>query len=162
MGSLPQHSLAEFRRYMNRFVYLFPNLSNMTHILRTPLCQYQAFVVPLLAWVRQRGVNVLTGVFVHDIGFAPSPDRITVERSLPKGVRRDPNPGADHIFLNLNKLSGATPNHWRPPPQGSIFPPHGVPRPPPADPRRRRARRLGHLPRRRTAGGLATGHPPRP
>ena len=80
MGSLPQHSLAEFRRYMNRFVYLFPNLSDMTHIMRTPLCQHQTFVVPLLAWVRQRGVNVLTGVFVQDIGFAPSPDRITVER----------------------------------------------------------------------------------
>ena len=24
MGSLPQHSVIEFRRYMNRFLYLFP------------------------------------------------------------------------------------------------------------------------------------------
>jgi oleate hydratase len=27
MGSLPQHSATEFRRYMNRFLYLFPDLS---------------------------------------------------------------------------------------------------------------------------------------
>ena len=30
MGSLPQHSAIEFRRYMNRFLYLFGDLSDMT------------------------------------------------------------------------------------------------------------------------------------
>ena len=35
MGSLPQHSLIEFRRYLNRFVYLFPDLS--THGACLPL-----------------------------------------------------------------------------------------------------------------------------
>ena len=33
-----------------------------------------------MAWLRPRGVNFLTGAFVKDIGFAPAPDRITVER----------------------------------------------------------------------------------
>jgi oleate hydratase len=80
MGSVPQHSAAEFRRYLNRFVYLFPHLSDMTHILRTPVCQYQAFIEPLVAWLRPRGVNFVAGAFVQDIVFAPSPDRITVER----------------------------------------------------------------------------------
>ena len=28
-GSLPQHSVTEFRRYMGRFLYLFPDLSDM-------------------------------------------------------------------------------------------------------------------------------------
>ncbi len=80
MGSLPQHSAIEFRRYMNRFLYLFPNLSDMKNILRTPYCQRQAFIEPLAAWLRPRGVNFLTGAFVKDIGFAPAPDRITVDR----------------------------------------------------------------------------------
>jgi oleate hydratase len=80
MGSLPQHSAAEFRRYMNRALALFPDLSDMTHILRTPVCQYQAFIEPVVAWLCSRGVNFLAGAFVQDIGFAPSPDRITVNR----------------------------------------------------------------------------------
>jgi oleate hydratase len=42
MGSLPQHNATEFRRYMNRVLPLFPDLSAMTHILRTPFNQYQA------------------------------------------------------------------------------------------------------------------------
>ena len=80
MGSLPEHSAIEFRRYMNRFLYLFGDLSDMTGVMRTPLNQHQAFIEPLVAWLRPRGVNFLTGAFVQDIGFAPSPGRITVDR----------------------------------------------------------------------------------
>ena len=42
MGSLPQHSVIEFRRYMNRFLYLFGHLSDMRGVMRTPLNQHQA------------------------------------------------------------------------------------------------------------------------
>ncbi|MBV9532828.1 MAG: oleate hydratase [Bradyrhizobium sp.] len=80
MGSLPQHSAMELRRYINRALLLFPDLSDMTNVLRTPLNQYQAFIEPVVAWLRPRGVNFLTGTFVRDTGFAPSPDRITVNR----------------------------------------------------------------------------------
>jgi len=80
MGSLPQHSAMEFRRYINRALLLFPNLSDMSGILRTPLNQYQAFIEPLVAWLRPRGVNFLNTTFVRDIGLAPSPDRLTVNR----------------------------------------------------------------------------------
>jgi oleate hydratase len=80
MGSLPQHSAMELRRYINRALLLFPDLSDMTNILRTPMNQYQAFIEPLVAWLRLRGVNLLTRAFVRDIGFAQSPDRITVDR----------------------------------------------------------------------------------
>ncbi|MFI5020115.1 MAG: oleate hydratase [Alphaproteobacteria bacterium] len=80
MGSLPQHSAMEFRRYMNRALALFPDLSDMSHVLRTPFNQYQAFIEPMVAWLRPRGVNFLTSAFVRDIGFAPSHGRITVNR----------------------------------------------------------------------------------
>lgn len=80
MGSLPQHSATEFRRYMNRALALFPDLSDMTHVLRTPFDQYQAFIEPLVAWLRPRGVEFVTGALVQDIAFAPSPGRITVDR----------------------------------------------------------------------------------
>ena len=80
MGSLPQHSAIEFRRYMNRFLYLFGDLSDTTGVMRTPLNQHQAFIEPLVAWLRPRGVNFLTGAFVRDICFAPVPGRVTVNR----------------------------------------------------------------------------------
>jgi oleate hydratase len=80
MGSLPQHGAAEFRRYINRALALFPDLSDMTGIMRTQLDQYEAFIVPLVTWLQQNGVNLLTSTFVRDIGLAPSLDRITVSR----------------------------------------------------------------------------------
>jgi oleate hydratase len=80
MGSLPEHSVIEFRRYMNRFLYLFGHLSDMTGVMRTPINQHQMFIEPLVAWLRPRGVSFLTGAFVQDIGFAPMGGRITVDR----------------------------------------------------------------------------------
>jgi oleate hydratase len=80
MGSLPQHSVIEFRRYMNRFVYLFPDLSTMAGVLRSPFNQHEAFIKPLVAWVKKGGVNFVKGAFVQDLGFEPSPGRMTVNR----------------------------------------------------------------------------------
>jgi oleate hydratase len=37
MGSLPQHGATEFRRYINRALGLFPDLSDMQHILHADL-----------------------------------------------------------------------------------------------------------------------------
>jgi oleate hydratase len=59
---------------------LFGDLSDMTGVMRTPLNQHQAFIEPLVGWLRPRGVNFLTGTFVQDIGFVPAPGRITVNR----------------------------------------------------------------------------------
>jgi oleate hydratase len=59
---------------------LFPDLSTMAHVLRSPFNQHEAFIKPLVAWLRPRGVNFLTGALVQDIGFAPSPGRMTVNR----------------------------------------------------------------------------------
>jgi oleate hydratase len=44
MGPLPQHSAMEMRRYMNRFLPLLPDLSDMSHILRMRFDQYEAII----------------------------------------------------------------------------------------------------------------------
>ncbi len=80
MGTLPKHSAIEFQRYMNRFLYLFGHLSDMTGVMRTSLNQHQGFIEPLVAWLTPHRVNFLTGAYVKDIAFAPSPDRMTVDR----------------------------------------------------------------------------------
>jgi oleate hydratase len=80
MGSLPQHSVIEFRRYLNRFVYLFPDLSTMAHVFRSQFNQHEAFVKPLVAWLEGKQVTFMRGVFVSDIEFAESSGRMTANR----------------------------------------------------------------------------------
>ncbi len=80
MGTLPQHSAVEFRRYINCTLVLFPHLSDMTNVMRTPVNQYEFFIEPMVAWLRAAGVTLRTGAFVRDIGLAPSDSRITVNR----------------------------------------------------------------------------------
>lgn len=79
MGSLPQHSAAELRRYLNRTLHMFPYISNMANIWRTPVDQYQALVEPLARWLVAQGVGIETDCVVRDLGFAAT-DAITVER----------------------------------------------------------------------------------
>lgn len=80
MGSLPQHSAMELRRYLNRTLHMFPYISDMANIWRTPFDQYDAFIKPLVTWLGGQGVNLKTDVFVRDIGFAPTTGHITVNR----------------------------------------------------------------------------------
>jgi oleate hydratase len=80
MGSLPQHSVIEFRRYLNRFVYLFPDLSTMAHVFRSQFNQHEAFIKPLVAWLEAKQVNFVKGAVVQDVGFAESSGRLTANR----------------------------------------------------------------------------------
>ena len=54
----------------------------MQHILRTPICQYQAFIEPLAIWLQARGMihDTADRHLCPDIGLEPAPGRITVER----------------------------------------------------------------------------------
>jgi oleate hydratase len=82
MGSLPQHTVIEFRRYLNRFVYLFPDLASMAHVFRSQFNQHEAFVEPLVAWLKDEKQNVkfVTDAFVNDIEFEGPRDKMTVRR----------------------------------------------------------------------------------
>lgn len=77
MNALPQHSAIEFRRFMYRFLHIFPELSTMRTILRTRFNQYDALIVPISNWLKKQGVNVLTEARVTDVGFKSSPSEIT-------------------------------------------------------------------------------------
>src|SRR4029077_16078728 len=80
MVSLPQHTSIEFRRYLNRFVYLFPDLSTMAHVFRSQFNQHEAFVEPLVAWLEGKQGTFVKGVVVSAIVFGASSGRMTVNR----------------------------------------------------------------------------------
>ncbi|WP_405876926.1 oleate hydratase [Streptomyces sp. NBC_01136] len=67
----PWHSAIEFRRYLRRFIHLFPEFSSMSGIYRTRYNQYDSIVRPLTDWLLERGVVVHTGYRVTDLGFVP-------------------------------------------------------------------------------------------
>ena len=77
----PWHSAIEFRRYLKRFIHLFPEFAGMTGIHRTRYNQYDSIVRPLRSWLAERGVSVRTGCRVRDLVLAPGPGT-TVERIL--------------------------------------------------------------------------------
>ncbi|MGW3126378.1 oleate hydratase [Streptomyces sp. NPDC001123] len=75
----PWHSAIEFRRYLRRFIHLFPEFGSMSGIHRTRFNQYDSIVRPLSAWLRGRGVTIHPGCTVTDLDFAPGADSGTVE-----------------------------------------------------------------------------------
>jgi oleate hydratase len=75
----PWHSAIEFRRYLRRFIHLFPEFGSMSGIHRTRYNQYDSIVRPLTAWLRAHGVTVHTGCRVTDLGFTPGLRSGTVE-----------------------------------------------------------------------------------
>lgn len=84
----PWHSAIEFRRYLNRFIHLFPTFDTMSGIYRTRYNQYDSIVRPLLAWLAERGVNIHTNARVADLSFAQARE-ICVTRML---LTRDGHP----------------------------------------------------------------------
>lgn len=68
------HGLAEFRRYMRRFMHLMPGFNRLEGIHRTPYNQFDSIVRPLVGWLERAGVDLQTDTTVLDIDFAAAAD----------------------------------------------------------------------------------------
>lgn len=94
------HSLAEFRRYMRRFMHLMPGFNRLEGIHRTPFNQYDSLILPLIGWLKGKGVTLYTGVSVAEIDFAAAgdvPETVT-------GIRVEARAKSDLIEVNENDL----------------------------------------------------------
>ena len=63
----PYHSAIEFRRYLLRFMHLFPDLTTQSELLHTRYNQYDSMVRPLIKWLTDRGVQYVPNTRVTDI-----------------------------------------------------------------------------------------------
>jgi oleate hydratase len=104
MNSLPQHSVMEFRRFLNRFLHILPDIATMTGIYRTRFDQYEAVVEPIAKWLKQHSVNVHLNTRVLDIAFRPTLGEITAQtlRFESGGQETVIDVGADDIVLVTN------------------------------------------------------------
>ncbi|MDO9198115.1 oleate hydratase [Rhodoferax sp.] len=74
------HSAVELRRYLLRFLRLFPDLETLQIIQSTRYCGYDSIIRPLLRWLEGCGVQFDTGVQVTDLHFVPANGSKAVRR----------------------------------------------------------------------------------
>jgi oleate hydratase len=73
------HSAIELRRYLLRFIHHFSTIDTQAGVYRTNYNQYDSIVVPLVTWLKNRGVEIRLGTTVEDLDFAAAGPHITVE-----------------------------------------------------------------------------------
>jgi oleate hydratase len=63
----PWHSAVEFKRYLHRFMLEFPRIATLAGVKRTVFNQYDSLVLPLVAWLKQKGVVFVMDCTVMDL-----------------------------------------------------------------------------------------------
>lgn len=66
------HSVLEMKLYAHRFLHLLDGLNDMTSLVFPKYNQYDSFVLPLMTWLKERGVNIRYDTIVTDLGIEVS------------------------------------------------------------------------------------------
>ena len=61
------HSVLEMKLYMHRFLHLMDGLNDMTALVFPKYNQYDSFILPLMAWLKDRGVKIQFDTIVSDV-----------------------------------------------------------------------------------------------
>ena len=62
----PWHSAVEFKRYLLRFMLEFSRIETLAGVKRTIYNQYDSLILPLQAWLKNQGVQMVTDCTVTD------------------------------------------------------------------------------------------------
>jgi len=101
----PWHSLIEMRRYLRRFIHLFPGFTRIAGILRTRYNQYDSLIAPIVAWLRDRNVQVATGAQVVDVTIEGTrQDRLVTALALGDATEVKVT-GDDRVYLTLGSMT---------------------------------------------------------
>jgi oleate hydratase len=102
------HSAVELRRYLLRFLRLFPDLPTLKTILSTRYNGYDSMIRPMVRWLEQHGVQFDSGVEVTDLEFAPANGKKAVRRIR---FLRDGKPGefavdaSDLVIVTIGSMT---------------------------------------------------------
>lgn len=106
----PWHSLIEMRRYIKRFLHLFPGLTRLSGILRTRYNQYDSVVTPICAWLADRGVTLHSGRGVTDVTIVGDlTGRRVTALHLSQNEIITVNP-EDKVYLTLGSMTDGSVN----------------------------------------------------
>ncbi len=66
----PWHSAIEFKRHLHRFIHELPHLNTLVGVDRTAYNQYDSIVLPMVSWLKSKGVHFMMGIEVTDLDFS--------------------------------------------------------------------------------------------
>ena len=84
-------SLTELKRYMHRFLQYLPGFSDLSCLRFSRYNQYDSFVVPLVRWLTDQGVNFQYESLVYDVDL-----EITAHRKIARAVLYRDAQGGNH------------------------------------------------------------------
>ncbi|MGR8999797.1 MAG: oleate hydratase [Gammaproteobacteria bacterium] len=82
------------KRYLLRFIQLFPDFHKMGNVWRTPYNQYDSMILPLMAWLKAQGVQFSLSTEVTGLDFD-----LGGEHRAVKGIRYSSNGEPDSIAV---------------------------------------------------------------
>lgn len=101
------HSALEMKLYMHRFHHLLDGLNDMTSLVFPKYNQYDSFVRPLMAWLKDQGVRIQYDTIVSDFEMDISGERRTTTAILCRTGTGDQTieVGArDLVFVTLGSM----------------------------------------------------------
>jgi oleate hydratase len=104
----PWHSAVEFKRYLLRFIQEFPRIGTLAGVRRTPYNQYDSIIIPLVAWLKEKGVMFLMDARVTNLVFSirASPKRVERIVYTIRGERVEIPVGEyDLVFVTLGSMT---------------------------------------------------------
>lgn len=104
----PWHSLTEMKRYLSRFIHLFPGFTRIAGILRTRYNQYDSIIAPIVIWLSERGVDIATGARVIDVTIKGTlQDRFVTALALGDGTAVSIHE-EECVYLTLGSMTDGT------------------------------------------------------
>jgi oleate hydratase len=104
----PWHSAIEMRRYLRRFIHLFPGFSRIKGILRTRYNQFDSIIAPVAEWLAERGVAFETGREVVDVDIRREGEaRRAVALKMADGEAIAIRP-EDRVYITLGSMTDAS------------------------------------------------------
>ena len=107
----PWHSAVEFKRYLHRFVLEFSRIETLAGGKRTIYNQYDSLVLPLKAWLEDKGVRVLLSCKVAGLEHAIGDEKLVITglRCLRNGKSESISVrDEDLVFLQNGSMTDAS------------------------------------------------------
>ena len=102
------HSAVEMKRYLNLFMHEFPRCNTMAGVQRTRYNNYETYILPMLTYLKSKGVNFHTNTKVIDVDFLCEDNRRTITRlyleSATKGKQIIDVLVNDRVFLTMGSM----------------------------------------------------------
>lgn len=105
------HSLLEMKLYMHRFLDALDGLNDMTALVFPRYNQYETFILPLVNWLKARGVRFRYNTRVTDLDMAESSGtrRVTAIRAEVEGAEQVIDiPEGDLVFALPGSMTEGT------------------------------------------------------